>query len=533
MSEVQLTCPSCGSIRIAKSGQHQHTGQQRYKCKNKTCKLAGGEPWKGVDPIGIDAEQAKGLPTEDIDELEAEILDGRWDRLVITTAQNATPVWTPFMETLKGYCKFNRAKLLVIPHRYHNPTSLWSKKAQSHDWWDARLTKSLYDRRTDLCENLTLMGDIKTQPTAPRPLSALESLSGGLSAVVGHPKLELKVVATPHQKLPKVLVTTGCVTKKNYTPTKAGAKADFHHTFGAVVVELDPDGKRFYMRHLNATRSGSFCDIDYNYTPDGQRSKIRADIVLGDVHDAFIDEGAARATFDKGGIIDTVKPKNIVWHDVHDFYSRNHHHKFKFFTNFAKHHQGLHNVERELDNTFRFVDKVSPPDAQNIFVYSNHPDALARWVNGTDPRDDPENAVFWAETFAIMCKSAHVGEHGTEVVDPFEYWARKKLKSYGRSKFLALDESFTIRSIECGYHGHIGPSGTRGALSQFAKIGAKTIIGHKHTPGIIEGAYQVGTTSKLKMEYNHGPNSWLHCHCLIYPNGKRALVIIIGDKWRS
>ncbi len=531
MAEVNLACPSCGSIRIVKAGQHQHTGQQRYECLNKTCKPGGGTPWKGTEPIGIEAERAKGLPTEDIDDLEADILNGKWEKLVITTAQNATPAWTPFLDSLKGYCKFNHAKLLVIPHRYKNPTSQWTQKQQNDDWWDARLTKNLYDRRTDLCENLVLMGDIKTQPTAGRPLSAFDTISGGLSAVFGHPKLELKVVATPQQKLPKVLVTTGCITKKNYTPTKAGAKADFHHTFGAVVVELDPDGKRFYMRHLNAVRGGSFCDIDYRYDGD-ERTKIRADIVLGDVHEQFKHAGAVQATFGKGGIVDTVKPKKIVWHDLHDFYARNHHHAKKVFTNFAKHHQGLHNVERELDNTFRFVDKVSPPDTENIMVYSNHPDALARWVNDTDPRYDPENAIFWAETFAVMCRSAHVGECGAEVVDPFEYWARKKLKCYGRSKFLALDESHTIRGIEVGYHGHTGTNGSRGSLGQYAKIGAKTIIGHSHTPGIIEGAYQVGTTSNLKLEYSQGPSSWLHAHCLIYPNGKRALIIIIGDKWR-
>ena len=85
---------------------------------------------------------------------------------------------------------------------------------------------------------------------------------------------------------------------------------------------------------------------------------------------------------------------------------------------------------------------------------------------------------------------------------------------------------------EVGYHGHFGPGGARGTLKAFTKIGAKSVIAHLHVPGIDKGAYQVGTTSKLKAEYVKGPHAWLHTHCVIYPNGKRSLINIIDGKWR-
>jgi hypothetical protein len=81
-------------------------------------------------------------------------------------------------------------------------------------------------------------------------------------------------------------------------------------------------------------------------------------------------------------------------------------------------------------------------------------------------------------------------------------------------------------------HGHLGANGARGGLRGFSKLGVKTIVGHSHTPGIIEGAYQVGTSSHLKLEYNDGPSSWLNTHALVYPNGKRTLINIIKGKWR-
>ena len=49
----------------------------------------------------------------------------------------------------------------------------------------------------------------------------------------------------------------------------------------------------------------------------------------------------------------------------------------------------------------------------------------------------------------------------------------------------------------------------------------------------MDGVYQVGTSSRLKLEYNSGPSSWLHTHCCIYPNGKRTLITIIDGQWRA
>ena len=519
-----MRCPKCGNKSLNKGGNAR--GKQRYHCLDKKC------DWHGTHPVGVEDSQSIGIPHQEVEGIHDRITSGKVKRFVVTSAQNATPIWAPFFRALLSYCKHKNAQLVVIPYRYKNPTSIWSEKAKTDDWWASELTPYLYDRRVELCESLVLLADIKTQPTGDQPLQGFETLTGPRSAIIGHPKLALKTVPTPQQRFPKILTSTGAITKKNYIPSKAGKKGEHHHTFGACVVEIGERGM-FFVRQLNAIRNGSFCDLDYEYHPSRTPRKIKAaGLVMGDTHVDFADPDAVSATFGPDGILSVLKPKVLVWHDVLDFYSRMHHHSGEVFTNYAKHHAGRDNVEQEIDRAFAFIDQHSPDGTKNVFVYSNHPDMLARWVKGTDPRTDPENCVFWAKTFEAMCLGTRMTEIGTATIDPFAWWAAKKLGCYRRSRFLAPDESCQIKGIEVGYHGHAGPGGARGTLNAFTKIGTKSVIGHSHVPGINDGAYQVGTTSRLKLDYVNGPTAWLHAHCAVYQNGKRSLIIIVKDKWR-
>lgn len=469
-------------------------------------------------------------------ELHMGMVKNRHDvrRYVITSAQNATPVHPGFFASLLGYCSLNDAELIVIPYRYQNPTSTWSKTAEDHDWWAPEVTKYLLDRRVSLNKNLEVLADIKTQPTAVRPLSGFETITGSRSAIVAHPKLELVTVPTPHHKLPKILTTTGTCTERNYTETKAGKKGNFHHTYGAALVEVD--GDTFHLRQLNAVDDGSFMDLNYQYA-GSERALVECAeaLVMGDTHQEFADPAVIDATFGRGGIVETLRPKRVVWHDVHDFYSRNHHHKHAVFINFAKHHSGAGNVRNALAKTFSFIDDQLDRCRHkftNVIVPSNHPDALNRWVQETDPREDPENAVFWAETFVACCNGAKMTKSGVKMIDPFVYWAKRMLKSSG-AVFLGRDESLQVCGVELGYHGDKGPNGSRGSIGGFTKIGVKSIIGHSHSPGIRDGVYQVGLNSYYGLEYASGPSSWLQTDCILYKNGKRTLINFIDGKWRA
>ncbi len=528
-------CPKCGEAVIKGGGSR---GKQRWKhVATSPCR------WHGTHPVGLQEAAAAGVDQKAVAALHKRMRKTK--RFVITAAQNATPVNAPFLRSLLTYCKVTGAQLIVIPYRYKNPTSHWSKEAEHDDWWADELTgwsralderigpNYLYDRRRNLDKHLVLLGDVKTQPTANAPLQGFETLTGSQSAIIGHPKLELTTVATPHARLPKILTTTGAVTEKNYIDCKAGKKGEHHHTFGACVVELE--GGRFHMRQINAMRDGSFMDLALEFRGDVvQLAKGDYGLVPGDLHVRFIDPRVVDATFGRRGIVDTLKPKYVVWNDIFDCNAANHHDRDKVFVKAAKYKAGMHNLERELDETFAFVDANTRPGQVNVFVPSNHPNEhLERWMNETDPRKDPENCVFWARTFEVMYESAKMGTGGATYLDPFNYWAERKLKTAKQAKLLNSDESFQINGIEVGFHGHQGLNGARGTRAQYGKIGVKTVIGHSHSPGIKDGCYQTGTSSVLRLAYNHGPSSWLHTHCIIYPNGKRTLINIIDGKWRA
>jgi hypothetical protein len=470
-----------------------------------------------------------------------------YNTYVITSAQNATPIHQKFLNTLINYCDVNDARLLVVPYRYKNPTSIWSQNNKGDEWWAPQIKEYLLGDDIRLTESLIVVGKVKMQPTATEPLLGMDSYTHLCSAIFAHPKIQLKTVATPNKKLPKILTTTGSITEKNYTDSKAGWKGNFHHSLAAVVVQIEDDGS-FHMRHIHADNvDGSFYDLNHFYTTDSvSDSKISA-LVTGDEHAIFADEKVKNATYlNKDSIVNVLKPDYIVRHDSTDFYSRNHHHRGRDLIAFAKHHfakndvnnsLARNNVERELQITADYIDETTPLFCKNLIVKSNHDEAFDRWLMEADPKTDPENAVFYYYMKYHQLNNVRMTDTGFSSIDPFEFWATNPesetgLKCIDRTKFLKRDEDYTINGIEVGFHGDRGPNGARGNPKQFAKIGPKTIIGHGHSPTIYEGCYMVGVSSKLSLEYASGPSSWLHTHCIIYPNGSRTLINIINGKWR-
>lgn len=453
---------------------------------------------------------------------------------VITCAVNATQAHTGFVHALEGYCERNGASLLCIPLRYKNPTSQAEAAKHDGEWWASEICPYLISHRESLTPELILLADIRTQPTASAPLTGFEGLTGGASGVIGHPQIALTTVPTPQHKLPKILATTGACTVAVYSESKAGARGEFNHSLGALVVEIEADNT-FHMRQLVATDDGSFEDIDTVYHPDGNEPNggVSA-LVMGDSHIDFIDAGVVTATFTGGdSMVHALRPDRLVWHDILDCYSVSHHHERDPITQFAKHHAGRNNVRAEIERVFAFVDTHSPEWCTNVFVASNHIDHLGQWVRSTDPRRDPTNAMIWAELYHALCVHAEMGAGGAKTIDPFVYLAKRQMASANRSVFLGRDQSYAVEGIELSLHGDKGPNGARGARKAFDKVGVRSIVGHSHSPGITGGVYQVGTSSRYDLEYASGPSSWLHTHCIVYRNGKRSLVNIIGDRWRA
>lgn len=451
-------------------------------------------------------------------------------RFIITAAQNATPVHKGFMAALITACQKMNAELLIVPIRYKNPTSRWTESQTNAEEWAPETTPYLFNVRKKLGKNLVLMGDVKTQPTASSPLTGFDALTHGESGILAHTKLQLRTVPTPQNRMAKILTTTGACTVPNYTDSKAGALGAFHHTLGACVAEID--GGRFHLRQINAnTETGAFTDLDKNYSADGVSNAERAKaLIMGDTHVDFIDPAVEQATFGAGGIAAVLDPALLVWHDLLDNYAVNPHHIGNPFNAIAKQRTGRDDAYQEVSRALQFLQKHTVSGRNSIVVPSNHNDFLTRWIMGTDWRSAPINAEFYLETALAMARGTKLDGSGVYYPDPFAYWGAKL--GVAEIKFLHRDESFTVSGIELGMHGDKGPNGARGSIRNLRRIGIRSVVGHTHSPGIDEGCYQVGTSTRLRLEYTSGPSGWLNTHCVVYASGKRALLSVVDGKWR-
>jgi len=457
---------------------------------------------------------------------------------VITSAQNATPIHEGFFRSIENYCNERNAELLVIPYRYRNPTSIWNVNNDEHEWWHSKVIPHLVEDHIRLNDNIRVMGHISITPTAVHPLSGLDSITKSDSAIFGHPSVELKAVPTPASKIPKILSTTGSLTVPNYTDSKSGHRGKFNHSLSACIVEIS--GDKFFIRNIHGDENtGHFYDLDKLYTTTSIKKNQRASaLISGDIHAEFHCPEVESATYtDKESVMNVTKPKNWVIHDLEDFYPRNHHHVNNDLISFSKHHFGRDNVEEGLQKSADFVDKHSRKGMKNIVVKSNHDEALDRWLIEGNPKQDPENAVLFHYLKYHQYKSVRPTDVGFESFDPLEFWCNNPeslsgLKNKDNTLFLKRDQPYQIEDIEVGFHGDRGPNGSRGSILSFSKIGPKVVIGHSHSPGIFQGVYQVGISARTNLSYVSGPSSWLHTHCLIYPDGSRTLIHVIEGEWK-
>ncbi len=506
-----MHCVHCNSSAIHSRGISS-SGKKRYQCQD--CNKWFSKSYNEIH-------------TDD----SIKCVDVEYVKFVITSAQSYTPVCELFYAALKQYILANKAKLIVIPIEYKNANTVIDDSVEPYD---QRLSEYHVTDNIKLHERLKLLASLKIPACAEQPLSGLDSMTKGDSVIIAHSQVALKTLAVQQEDMPVILTTTGSLSERNYSDKKLGYKANFNHSISAVVVELD--GDKFHIRHLNFDGVG-FYDFETYYTADKLSATGRIEaIITGDEHVTFSDPKVREATYsNKDSIVNALKPKHIIRHDLLDCYSISHHHKHNVFTNYAKFVSSKNSIEAELNSAIKYVIDTTPPNTKNIIVASNHNDHLLKWLNECDIKTEPWNAITYHGLMHSMLKKTSMKASHAEYPNPFELYSSEAFKeSCVDIEFLSRADSYKICGIELASHGDKGQNGSRGSRRQFANLPSKTVIGHSHSPGITHGCYQIGTSSYLQLEYNQGgPSSWLQTHCLIYPNGKRQLVNIIDGKWRS
>jgi hypothetical protein len=481
----------------------EYTGKSSRTARDWASKLGLTKPIDIASPQYEEAKQKK--------------FDKKKKIVLIGWAQNDTPVHEGLLKEMEAYAKYHDAAIHIIAGRYKNPTSVHSPSA---DTWAKRVKPYLDANRHDIHQYMSIMSDVKIQPTAVHPLTGLQSISKGNSCIFGHPKVHMDSIPVLEGHKSKLMLTTGAVTVPNYTDSKAGKKGEFYHTMGFCIVEIK-DKETFFVRQVVAANDGSFNDLYYN-VKGGKVSRIKTidTAVLGDLHYGNHDVQVVDVTFDV--LLKKLKPKNLVLHDVFDGESISHHERDDPFKQYAKEMANKNDLAVEIDNMLSFFKRIKKYKFKNTIVArANHDDFIDRWLVTTDWRKaHPKNSLTYSEFTVAKLKG-----DASEGIIP---WLLNR--DFPKVMALGRNNSYTSLGWELAQHGDKGTNGSRGSLSQFHKLATKIIVGHYHTPGRKDGALAVGTSTKLRLPYNIGPSSWMHAHVIVHNNGKAQHVFFFETK---
>ncbi len=462
---------------------------------------------------------------------------------VFTCAQSNTLLNEDFFLALEAYCEARDAQLHISRYTYNkasyggNSVKPGSKKASDEDdiWYDPRIEPYLSDDPLEITPDLIWCGELNILPTRINPLSSFKGYTRQASGIIPHAKMAMESIPTMKSDPAKFLYTTGTVTQRNYIQKATGQVADFHHVFGALVVEVDERGV-WWARQLNADKDGGFYDLQSYWTKDGVSPPLyRAQAIThGDIHWDKVDHAVLETVFaPEWGVVDQLLPKEQFFHDTIDFMARNHHNiKDPHFLH-EMYLSGTDSVQREFAEVAEFLSETAWRDwSHHFIVVSNHDQAIELWLKNTTAMSDPVNVRFWHEMNAQCCISREEGRKARPFTDALSaHLPRMFLK---RATFIHEDDSYRILGqIEAGLHGHLGPNGARGNPKNLRTVG-KANTAHTHSAGIIEGVYTAGVYGKLDMGYNKGLSSWSHSLIVTYPNAKRTILTIKeGKAWRD
>lgn len=469
-------------------------------------------------------------------------------RYICTSAQNNTRVHKEFWDALLVLAEHYDAEILVGTFSYnqnaYGPSAIKYDSENTKDegtydkrpWFDPAVEPYMSDASIELGPGLVWCGEMNIMPTAVNPLAGLETYSHRKSAIFPHAKVAMRSIATMQGEGTKLNYTTGTCTLMNYIQKKEGIKAEQHHKYGALVVEVDSKGY-WAVRQIGWSKGAqNIQDLDI-VVKNGKittGNPVEA-ITWGDLHATTSEPWVVELSQE---VLDALRPKYQFLHDVCEGVSFNRHyvkHAPLVHQGFHRWIRGLHRVDEELKQTTDVIRKYLRPWCETVVPDSNHDGWwLKAWLSKYDYRFDPANMELFLDLQKWFVSEIRGGKMPREV-NLTAYAFNKFGLTEKDIKFLLPDESFTIlnKKIECGMHGHLGPNGQIGSPANLALIGRRANTAHTHSCGIYNGLYVAGTSSKLIWDYNHGPSSWSHSHIITYPNGQRAILTMWENKWRA
>jgi hypothetical protein len=248
--------------------------------------------------------------------------------------------------------------------------------------------------------------------------------------------------------------------------------------------------------------------------------KNKSILIMGDMHLGFEEKFVIQNWWE---VIDIIKPRCLVWHDILEARSISHHidKNMKEKVNRPEH---VKTLKLELDyignELLRWRERF--PDIEFVIVRSNHDEFLDRYLVEGRYVYDVQNHVLALELAQYLIRDKK---------NPLQAYLEKYFK-IKNIKWLSRDEDYKKYGYQLAVHGDKGSSGSRGTTANMELSYNKCISGHSHTPKRIRNSITVGTTSQLRMDYNVGPSNWVHSSAVLYSNGTVTLINSIDNKWK-
>lgn len=506
-------CGLCGKTMV--KNYKAESGKIRWQCT--PCGIRTTRPdeiRKGYDEKTV---------ASNCDRLRLKVKSG-CKRFIVTALTNNTVKHGKGLESLKSYAKSRKAELVVIPNHYKNKDKYTASQKFKKKFSDG-LEQYFIDQNIYIGGGVEIRGDISIEAPAANPLQGKGSIGGERTTIYGHPQQGMLPVGTPGDMFPKRMWSTGCINRADYSRSDRGAKAHHHHIIGALMVEIV--GRKHFIRPLHIDSKGGFYDLDTRV--DGSKithgHKSLA-LITGDEHELFMAKNVRKVVYAKGGALERLSPKYIVRHDVLDGFAGSHHHEKDPLLQFQKHHTGLNDYRKELDRVVDHINKTTPKGCETLMVSSNHHDHLDQWLSRADANKDHTNAILICELQKAVREAVLRGESGAAM--PIYLKPRLSVPC----RFLSRTAPFLIAGIDVAQHGDKGVNGSRGGPAVFAGTTYKKFTGHTHSAFINKGAWGVGKFCGL-MGYEGGYSTHSNTFGIIYPNGKRSLVDIIGNRYHG
>jgi hypothetical protein len=220
-------------------------------------------------------------------------------------------------------------------------------------------------------------------------------------------------------------------------------------------------------------------------------------------------------------MLEELRPKRIVVHDLFNGHSINHHERNNNLSKARLWADKKHDLEVEVTQAMNELNWFAArfPYSEIVVVESNHDLFLSKYIGTENFLEDGGNSVFACRLFIEVAKGKKqpILKTAMELCD----------RVAPNVRFLNEDEEYRVKGVALDYHGHRGINGARGTGASFDRYNLKMITGHAHTPEIYANGLVVGTSTLLRLPYMKGASSHMNAHATLYASGKWTLNIVI------